>query len=162
MASGRQVVERVSNHRVVLNFKLVAVFEYQQGLRLVGDVDLRWRSRWSLSFRPRTAWRWVGIRIRACRLAWAAAIENGGATAVLIWRLIFLLVRHRVTRVRLSYYGIGIWNVDRTTARKELATFAMMATLVIRRVWIYRKQRVDAARSLIGKRVPMLNPIRSD
>ena len=37
MMPGRQVVKHVSHHSVILNFYLMAVFEDEHGLRLIGD-----------------------------------------------------------------------------------------------------------------------------
>ena len=52
MAPRRQVVQRVSNHCVILNFKLMTVFEDKQGLGQVRDRGLRRRGGWScFSFR---------------------------------------------------------------------------------------------------------------
>src|SRR4029077_1754526 len=105
---------------------------------LVGDRGLRRRRGSCLSFRLGTTWGRVGIRVRARGCSRATAIEDGGSAPVVFFRPIFLLVRHRVSGVRFSNHGIGVRNVNRTTAGEELATLTMM-TMVDRRVWIHRK-----------------------
>ena len=128
MTAGRQVVQHVSNHRVVLNFKLMTVFEDEHGLGLVGNRSLSRRGRWScVSFRLRSTW---PLRIRICvrtrRLSRASAVEDGGSATVIIITLIFLL-RVGIAGIGFPDHRISVRHVNRSPAGKKLAAVAMMA-----------------------------------
>ena len=162
MAARRQIVQCVSNHRVVLDFKLVAVFEDEHSLGLVrnrGLVPRRRRGR--RSFRLGTTWWRIDIGVGTRRLSWAAAIEDGRPATVIIFRPIILLVCYRVAWIRFSNHGVSVRDVDCAAAGKKLATLVMVMP-VNRRIRIHREQRINAAPRLIGKRVPRLNATRSD
>lgn len=162
MTTGGQVVQRVSNHGVVLNFKLAAVFEDQNGLRLVGNRGFfRWRRGNCLGFRSIRSMCKI-INVGASWLSGTTAVEDGGpATVVLVFvALLVRLVRSGITGVGFSNYRICVRNVDRSSRREEL-TALMMVALANRRIWTHREQWIDAARGLIEKRVRWLNSVRA-
>ena len=165
MTPGRQVVQRVPNHGVVLDFNLMTVFEDQHGLGLVRHRSLVLRTCGScFSFRPslRLDRRRIIVGIGARRLSGAAAIEDrGSATVVILVALvprIFRLILHRIADIGFPYHRVCVRYVDRPSAREELAALMTMV-LTPRRARIHRKQRIDTARRLIEEWVPRLNSV---
>src|SRR6266852_2114607 len=159
MTSGRQVVQHLADHGIILNFQLVTVFEHQHRLRLVGDWSFRRRRRrrrfrfcWG-STRPRR----VSIGVGASRGSGAAPVEDRGTTTVILVILLLLRVRRRIITVGLYRNRVGY--VNRPTPGEKLSA-VMAMTREKRRTRIHREQGIDAAR-LIGKRVPGLNTVRS-
>src|SRR5579862_3175164 len=97
MTPRRQVVQRVSDDGVVLNFKLVPVFENEDSLRLVRNRSLRRRVRGRrFSFCLRPAWPRICIRVGTRRRSVPATIEDGRTATVILFLLILLLIGCRV------------------------------------------------------------------
>ena len=91
MTTWRQVVQRIANHSIILNFELVTVLEDQQRLGLVGNWSVGWRVCLGLGSRLRTAWP-LGIGvcyIRAGGSSGTAPVENSGSATVVLFALGF-------------------------------------------------------------------------
>jgi hypothetical protein len=113
----------------------VTIFEDQHGLRLVGHRSLGRRGCCSLGLSLGAA-RPLGIcvRVRGCRLARTAAVEDGGASTVVFFPLGLWLVREIVGFGITDHHRVSIRYVNRPAAGEKLSAAMMMITLATRRI----------------------------
>ncbi len=142
MMPGRQVVQHVSHHRVILDFYFVAVFEDQHGLRLIGHRSLRrlGRSRFCFGLGSVRSLR-IRRNIWPRRLSRPSTIENCRPTTIIIFRIRIRFWR-RISLFRVNHYRVR--HINRT-ARREKRILAMVRMPLKKwRIRIYWGKRVDA------------------